>query len=81
MLSLSHDLVNGRAVTAIPHIPNSTPMDWYSKSQSMVETTTFSSEIVAAQTAVDQIIDLRTTLRYLVVPIRGESYMFGDDRS
>ena len=39
------------------------------------------SEFVAATTAVDQIIDIHTTLRYLGVPIRGKSYMFGDNRS
>ena len=46
-----------------------------------VETATYGSEFVAARTAVDQIIDIRTTLRYLGVPIRDKSYMFGDNRS
>ena len=32
-------------------------------------------------TAVDQIIDICTTFRYLGVPIRDKSYMFGDNRS
>ena len=35
----------------------------------------------AARTCVEQIIDLRTTLRYLGVPIRDKSYMFGDNKS
>ena len=46
-----------------------------------VETATYGSEFVAARTAVDQIIDIHTTLRYLGVPIRDKSYMFGDNRS
>ena len=29
--NLHHDLVTGRAVTAILHIVNGTPTDWYSK--------------------------------------------------
>ena len=37
--------------------------------------------LLPARTAVDQIIDIRTTLRYLGVPIRDMSYMFGDNRS
>ena len=41
----------------------------------------YGSVFVAARTAVDQIIDIRTTLRYLGVPIRDKSYMFGDNRS
>ena len=42
---------------------------------------TFGSEFVAARIAVDQIIDLRTTLRYLGVPVRGKSFMFGDNQA
>ena len=36
---------------------------------------------MAARIATDQIIDLRYTLMYLVVPIRAKSYMFGDNQS
>ena len=50
--------------------------------QSTVEpVATYGSEFVAARTAVDQIIDIRTTLRYLGVPIRVKSDMVGDNRS
>ena len=63
------------------HFLNQTPIDAYTKRQSTVETATYGSEFVAARTAVDQIIDIRTTLRYLGVPIRDKSYMFGDNRS
>ncbi len=47
----------------------------------MVETATYGSEFIAAHTCVDQIIDLRTTFRYLGVPIRDISYMFGDNKT
>ena len=60
---------------------NQTPIDAYTKSQSTVETATYGSEFVASRTAVDQIIDIRTTLRYLGVPIRDKRYMLGDNRS
>ena len=53
-----------------------TPIDWYSKRQPTVETATYCSEYVAAKTATEQIIDLRTTLRYLGVPITKTTYMF-----
>ena len=36
---------------------------------------------MAARIATDQIIDLRTTLRYLGVPIESSTYMFGDNES
>jgi hypothetical protein len=40
-------------------------MDWYSKKQATVETATFGSEFIAERTTIDQMVDLRTTLRYL----------------
>jgi hypothetical protein len=60
---------------------NQTPIDWYSKLQTTVETATFGSEYVSGRTCVEQIIDLRLTLRYLGVPISGPSMMFGDNES
>ena len=79
--NLHHDLATGKAVTAALHFLNQTPIDAYTKRQSTVETATYGSEFVAARTAVDQIIDIHTTLRYLGVPIRDKSYMFGDNGS
>jgi hypothetical protein len=76
-----HDVITGRSVTGILHLANKTPVDWYSKKQSTVETATYGSEFVAARTCVEQIIDLRNTLRYLGVPVRDKSYMFGDNES
>jgi hypothetical protein len=62
-------------------LANKTPLDTYSKKQSTVETATYGSEFVAARTCVEQIIELRTLFRYLGVPIRDKSYMFGDNKS
>ena len=53
----------------------------FSKKQSTVETATYGSEFVGARTCVEQIMDLRSTLRYLGVPILGRSFMFGDNES
>jgi len=74
-------MISGRSVTGILHLLNMTPIDWYSKLQSTVETATFGSECVAARTATEQILDLRLTLRYLGVPIDCPSFMFGDNKS
>ena len=79
--NLMHDVLTGRSVTGILHLLNQTPIDWYAKKQATVETATYGSEYVASRTCVEQIIDLRNTLRYLGVPIRGKSYMFGDNES
>jgi hypothetical protein len=79
--NLMHDVVTGRSVTGILHLMNKTPIDWYAKKQATVETATYGLEFVAARTCVEQVIDLRNTLRYLGVPIRVKSYMFGDNKS
>lgn len=79
--NLFHDLISGRSVTGVLHLLNKTPIDWYSKLQSTIETATFGSEYVAGRTATDQVVDLRTTLRYLGVPIEGSSMVFGDNET
>ena len=79
--NLMHDIMTGRSVTGILHFVNKTPIDWYAKKMSTVETATYGAEYVSARTCVEQLIDLRNTLRYLGVPVHDHSYMFGDNRS
>jgi hypothetical protein len=79
--NLYHDWVSGRSVSGIIHFLNQTPIDWYTKKQNTVETATYGSEFVAGRITVDQIVDLRTTLRYLGVNVYSRSYMFGDNES
>jgi hypothetical protein len=66
--NLYHDMLTG-----ILHLMNKTPIEWYSKKQATVETATYGSEFIAARTCIDQIMDLRTSLRYLGVPVRDTS--------
>ena len=79
--NLYHDALTGRSVTGILHWVNATPIEWYSKKQATVETATYGSEFVAARTCIEQMIDLRTTLRYLGVHVNDVGYMFGDNKS
>ena len=79
--NLYHCMLTGKAVTGVLHFVNKTPWDWLSRKQSTVETATYGSEFSAAKTATDQIIELRQTLRYLGVPIRQKSVMFGDNKT
>ena len=51
------------------HFINTTPTDWYLKSQATVETVTYGSEFVSARTVTEQIMDLRNMLIYLGVPL------------
>ena len=79
--NLFHDLITGKSVIGILHLLNQTPIDYFSKKQSMVDTATYGSKYVMARTAVEQIIDLCLTLRYLCIPLCEVSYLFGDNKS
>ena len=79
--NLLHCLATGASLMACLHFCNQTPTDWYSKKQATVEMATYGSEFVAAKTATEQIMDMRCILRYLGVPIKSKSYMFGNNRS
>ena len=79
--NLHHDLITGKAVTAILHMLNATSAHWHCKRQSTIEMATFGSEFVAARNVVDKIIDLCLTLMYLGIPINPKSYMFGDNKA
>jgi hypothetical protein len=79
--NLYHDKVTGRSVTGVLHICNGTLVDWYSRRQATVATATFGSAFTAARITVDQIIDFKTTLRYLGVPVNNKSYMFGNNQA
>ncbi len=79
--SLLFDFVTGKSATGVLHLVNKTPIEWYCKKQSTVETATYGSEFTAARVATEQIMDLRYTLRMLGVPIDGPAWMFGDNLS
>ena len=79
--NLNHCLATGRSVTGCLHFVNHTPIDSYSKRQATAETATYGSEFVASETASEQIIDLRHSLRYLGVPTKTKSYLFQDNSS
>ena len=79
--NLNHCLATGKSLTGCLQFVNKTPVDWYSKKQATVETATYGSELVAAKTATEQIMDIRQTLRYLGAPIGAKSFLFGDNRS
>ena len=75
------NMATGEWITRILHFFNKTPIDWYSKKQSTVETATYGSEFVAARTTTEQIMDPRQTLRYLSANVNEVTYMFGDNES
>lgn len=79
--NLMHNVITGHSVTGSIHLLNQTPVDFYTRKQATVETSTYGSEFVAAKTAVQQIQDLRIMLRYLGVPLQSHAYLFGDNEA
>ena len=78
---LCHDFTTGRSVTGVLHFLNSTPIAWFTMRQGQAETATYGFEFTAARQAVEQIIDLRYTLRMFGMPLDGPSWLFGDNQS
>ena len=56
--NLYHDMTSRKAVTSIIHFLNGTPIEWYTRKQPTVETTTYGSEFSAARSAIQQIAGL-----------------------
>jgi hypothetical protein len=79
--NLNHNLVTGRSVTGVLNFVNQTPVHWFTKKQPTVETATYGSEFIAAKLAVEQIMAMRITLRYLGVEVHGATRLFGDNGS
>ena len=50
--NLYHDMMTGKAVTGILHLIIQTPINWFAKKQSTVETATYGLEFAAAKAAV-----------------------------
>jgi hypothetical protein len=57
------------------------PIEWISKRQKTVETSTYGSELVASRIAMDLIIEYRYKFRMLGVPVDGHALMLGDNAS
>jgi hypothetical protein len=77
----AHDLVTRRSVTGILMFGNNMPIEWISKRQKTVETSTYGSELVASRIATDLIVEYRYKFRMLGIPIDGPSLMLGDNAS
>jgi hypothetical protein len=63
------DQLTRRSVTGVLLLINNTPLQWVSKRQPTVETSTYGSELVATRVAVDMIVEVRYKLRMLGIPI------------
>ena len=70
-----------RSQTGILIYLNNAPIDWFSKRQNTVESSTFGSEFVAMRIAIEKIRALRYKLRMFGIPIDGPTNVLGDNES
>ena len=73
--------VTRRSQTGVLLLCNSTPVNWYSKRQNTVETSTFGSEFIALRVAVEMIESLAYKLRMFGIPYEGPARVFCDNES
>ena len=77
----AHDIVTRRSVTGILLLINNTPVKWITKRQKTVETSTYGSELVAAKTAVELILEYCYILRMMGAQLEESALMLGDNNS
>jgi hypothetical protein len=73
------NVVTRRSHTGILLYVNNAPVQWYSKRQNTVESSSFGSEFVALRIAKEMIVTLRYKLRMFRVPVQGATNVFCDN--
>ena len=75
----ARDKVTCHSISGIVMMVNSTVVRTFSKCQTTVESSTYGSELVAAQIATDLAVEIIYTLQMLGVPLDGSILMLGDN--
>lgn len=73
--------VTRRSHTGFIIFANRAPIYWYSKKQSTVETSTFSSEFIALKTCMEQVTALRYKLHMFGIELDGPTNIFCDNKT
>ena len=75
------NMLTRRSRTGYVQLINNAVVNWFSKKQGSIESSTFGSEFVALKTATEANRGLRYKLRMMGVPIDGPTYVFCDNQS
>ena len=79
--SFASNRVTRRSHTGFIIFINRAPIIYYSKKQTTVETSAFSSEFIALRTCLEHIVSLRHKLRMFGVEVDGPAHVFCDNQS
>jgi hypothetical protein len=75
------DTVTRRSRTGFIVYLNSSPVYWFSKKQTSVESSSFGSEFIAMKQCCEYLRGLRYKLRMMGIPCEGPAYIQGDNQS
>jgi Reverse transcriptase (RNA-dependent DNA polymerase) len=75
------NVVTRRSHSGILIVLNKSPIQWFSKRQNTVESSTFGSELIAMKQAVDHIEALRYKLRMMGIPVPMPADVYCDNQS
>ena len=74
-----HDVETRRSISGLITFVGSTPVDWSSRRQGCIATSTYCAEFMAMRAATEEAVALRYMLRSLGVPLDGPTKLFGDN--
>ena len=75
----AHDAVTRRSITGLLSLIGSAPVNYMSKRQGCIATSTYCAEFIAMRAAVEEAISLRYMLRCLGIPVTSPTKLFGDN--
>jgi len=75
------NLVTRRSWTGFLVMLNKVPINWHTKNQGSVETSTFVSDFIAMKKADEYVWSLRYKLRMFGIPVEGPAFIIGDNQS
>lgn len=74
-----HDVLTRRSITGIIVFVGRTPVNWISRRQGAIATSTYHAEFMALRTATEEAIAIRYMLRSLGIPVEGPTHLLGDN--
>ena len=75
----AHDIATRRSITGLIAMVGSTPLTWQSKQQGCIATSTYCAEFIAMRSAVEESISLCYMLRWLGIPVKNPTKVFGNN--
>ena len=75
------DVVTRRSRTGFIVFLNSSPVYWFTRKQTGIETSSFGSEFIAMKQCCEYMHGLRYKLIMMGIPVEGLAYIFGDNQS